>query len=340
MARIAQSFLKSQLFRSIFGGKKQPIKKITPATKPAPSRMSKPAPTPPKMQAAPAAIVKSYTLQGDGLLRSFGQGDHKTFAIKNVSLGLRKNEMNLLMGPSGSGKTTLLAVLSALLRPCSGQVKALDQEIWQMSEQALEQFRLKHCSYVFQGYNLFPALTAREQLEIVLKWGEGASTREARQRSEVVLGQLGLGNKMHLRPIQLSGGEKQRVAIGRALVKNPSFLFADEPTSALDWENGQQVINLLHDVARQRGATVLVVTHDPRLLPYADNVFEMADGMLCGEQNTNDLIDLAPAHGHGMNPSAAMPFGPHAAGGHSPVFQAKVRAHSPRLQLNDPAFKN
>ena len=338
MARIAQTILKSALFRSIFNRKKQPATRSKPA-KPSKKVSAKAAPVAVKAQEAPAVILKNYTLEGDGLLRSFGQGEHKTFAVKDVSLGLRPNELNLLMGPSGSGKTTLLAVLSALLRPCSGNVKALGQEIWNMSEQQLEQFRLKHCSYVFQGCNLFPALTAREQLEIVLKWGEGVSSREARKRAETMLGQLGLGNKMHLRPSLMSGGEKQRVAIGRALVKNPSFLFADEPTSALDWDNGQQVINLLHDVARQRNATVLVVTHDPRLVPYADNVFEMADVKLCRENLTHDLIELTPAHGHGMNP-VLPPYGPHVAGGASPVFQTKLRPTGPRLTLKDPAYQS
>ena len=335
MARVARLLSKLSLFRSIFGGgKKKPIRRT--AIGRAGGKTAKPAD-------APAAIVRTGpTLKGVDLLRSFGSGQGKTFAVQNVSMELRRNELNLLMGPSGSGKTTLLAVLSALLRPCGGRVTALDQEIWQMSEQELERFRLKHCSYVFQGYNLFPALTAREQLEIVLKWGEGASSREARRRSEEVLSQLGLGAKMHLRPAQMSGGEKQRVAIGRALVKNPSFLFADEPTSALDWENGQQVIELLHGVARKRGATVLVVTHDPRLLPFADNVFEMADGQL-QRHTQSGVIDLTPAHAGTPIPSGYLSHGPHRAGAaYPPVRPAVGRPHplpvGPRLTLKDPAF--
>ncbi len=248
------------------------------------------------------------TMEALGLRRSFGSGEGKTYALQNVSLELRQGNLNLLMGPSGSGKSTLLAVLSALLRPDSGHVRAHGQDLWRMSESELERFRLRHCSYVFQGYNLFPALTARQQLEVVLRWGEGVGSSEARKRADRVLGQLGLSNKTHLRPAQLSGGEKQRVAIARALVKNPSFVFADEPTSALDWENGQQVIELLHEVARDRGATVLVVTHDPRLVPYADRVFEMADGQLRGHsthaadqtqpfQFDRTLVELTPVHG-------------------------------------------
>jgi putative ABC transport system ATP-binding protein len=222
-------------------------------------------------------------LTGSQLSRSFGTGETKSYALKGVSVELRQGDVNLLMGPSGSGKSTLLAVLSGLLRPDDGAVGALGRDVWRMSEEEMEQFRLRHCSYIFQGYNLFPALTAREQLEIVLKWGEGCSSREARQRADRVLGQLGLTNKAHLRPAQLSGGEKQRVAIGRALVKNPTFVFADEPTAALDWDNGRQVIDLLTQNARERGAMVLVVTHDPRLVPFADRVFELADGQLHSE---------------------------------------------------------
>jgi putative ABC transport system ATP-binding protein len=220
------------------------------------------------------------SLSGTELSRSFGSGQTKACALKGVTVDLFPGEMNLLMGPSGSGKSTLLAVLSGLLRPDAGAVSALSNDLWQLTDDQMERFRLRHCSYVFQGYNLFPALTARDQLEIVLRWGEGCSARQARKRADHVLGQLGLANKAHLRPAQLSGGEKQRVAIGRALVKNPSFVFADEPTSALDWENGQQVIQLLTETAKLHGAMVLVVTHDPRLLPYADRVFEMADGTL------------------------------------------------------------
>ncbi len=276
------------------------------------------------------------TLVGKNLFRSFGQGDTLAYAIRDVSIELRKNELNLLMGPSGSGKTTLLAVLSALLTPSAGQVTALGHDLWSMDGPSLERFRLQHCSYVFQGYNLFPALTAREQLEIVLRWGEGCSLREARLRSERVLGQLGLGNKMHLRPIQLSGGEKQRVAIGRALVKNPSFLFADEPTSALDWQNGQQVIDLLHEVARERGATVLVVTHDPRLVPYADNVFEMADGVLTSEP-TDEVVPLSAAPLQ-MVPNQA-PHNPTPGFAGHGSHRGGSTSRSPRLTLTDPTIK-
>lgn len=240
------------------------------------------------LAAAPAVHVRrGPTLRAHDLLRTFGSGETRTVALQNINLDLERGDLNILMGPSGSGKSTLLAVISALLRPDSGRVVALDEDLWAMSDRDLERFRLKHCSYIFQGYNLFPALSARQQLEVVLQWGEGISQRDARIRSDRVLGQLGLTKRSHLRPIEMSGGEKQRVAIARALVKEPSFLFADEPTSALDWENGQAVIELLRECGRERGATVLVVTHDHRLVPFADKVIEMADGEL---QSTGDHV--------------------------------------------------
>jgi putative ABC transport system ATP-binding protein len=257
-------------------------------------------------------------MEANGLMRSFGSGEGKTVAVQDVSLALRHGDMNLLMGPSGSGKSTLLAVLSALLRPDAGQVRALGADVWRMTEPELERFRLRHCSYVFQGYNLFPALTARQQLEVVLRWGERAGPSEARRRADRVLGQLGLARKAHLRPAEMSGGEKQRVAIARALVKDPTFVFADEPTAALDWDNGRQVIELFHAAARDRGATVLVVTHDPRLVPYADRVFEMTDGRL----RAGPTPAAESTRAHHLDRTMAEP---------TPV-------HGQRLRLREPAY--
>jgi putative ABC transport system ATP-binding protein len=219
-------------------------------------------------------------LEARGLTRTFGEGDTLTAALRDVSLDLGAGQVTVLMGPSGSGKSTLLAVLSGLLRPTSGRVTVLGQDVWRLSDEERERFRLRHCGFVFQGYNLFPALTARQQLEILLRWGEEVPAREARARADEMLTRLGLGHKQHLYPRQLSGGEKQRVAIGRALVKMPRLCFADEPTSALDWAHGEQIVELLRAAAHERGATVLMVSHDPRVIPYADQVFHLEDGRL------------------------------------------------------------
>lgn len=220
------------------------------------------------------------TLLAGNLSRSFGSGDTQTWALQQVSLELRRGEFTLLMGPSGSGKSTLLAVLSGLLRPDQGTVECLGEKIWRLSDREREAFRRRHCGFIFQGYNLFPALTARQQIEMVLRWGEGCGAHEARRRTDDMLALLGLSKKARLRPAQLSGGEKQRVAIGRALIKEPDFCFADEPTSALDWAHGEQVIELLSAAARERGTTVLVVSHDARIMPLVDRVIHMEDGCL------------------------------------------------------------
>jgi putative ABC transport system ATP-binding protein len=220
------------------------------------------------------------SLRGSGLIRVFGDGEETTTALANVSLELYAGQIVLLMGPSGSGKSTLLAVLSGLLTPNSGKVFALGKDLWAMPERQREAFRLAHFGFIFQGYNLFPALTARQQLEMMLRWGRGEPASEARSKADKMLGLLGLGKKLNLRPSELSGGEKQRVAIGRALIKEPAFCFADEPTSALDWKHGEQVIELLRAAAHDWGSTILVVGHDARMIPHVDRVLYIEDGVL------------------------------------------------------------
>ena len=234
-------------------------------------------------------ISRKPILQGVRLVRAFGEGEKKTLALRDVSIRLERGQVGLLMGPSGSGKSTLLAVLSGLLKPDQGRVVGLGQDLWAMSEQEREKFRLRHCGFTFQGYNLFPALTARQQLELVLTLGERASAGQARRRAEEMLAVLGLADKGHLRPAELSGGEKQRVAVGRALIKSPTFCFADEPTSALDWENGQHVVKLLEAAAHQDGAVVLIVSHDARLVPFADRVFHLEDGRMAAKKRKSEI---------------------------------------------------
>lgn len=219
------------------------------------------------------------TLEARNLTRSFGSGEEQTVAVREASLELRAGEMTLLMGPSGSGKTTLLAMLSGLLRPDSGQVLTLGRDLWLLSDKQRERFRLRHCGFIFQGANLMPALNARDHLEMVLSWGTRMSWTEVKRKTADTLALLGLAHKATLLPEHLSGGEKQRVAIGRALIKEPDLFFADEPTSALDWEHGKHIVELLRDTAH-RGATVAMVTHDYRILPYADRVYRLEDGRL------------------------------------------------------------
>jgi len=242
----------------------------------------------------------SPILQGVHLTKAFGQGETKAIALNDVSLEIFPSQMTLLMGPSGSGKSTLLAVLSGLLHPDQGVVTALGEDLWAMTETQRERFRLHHCGFIFQGYNLFAALTARQQLEMVVRWGEGASAQEARQRANEMLALLRLTKQAHLRPGELSGGEKQRVAIGRALIKKkPRLCFADEPTSALDWSHGQQVVKLLCHAAHDLGAAVLCVAHDKRLMQFADRIFYLRDGSLVDpddEPAGHELPGRFPTH--------------------------------------------
>jgi putative ABC transport system ATP-binding protein len=236
------------------------------------------------------------TIRAWGLTKTFGAGDTITRALRDVAIDLYGGQLALLMGPSGSGKSTLLAALSGLLRPDEGRVQCLKHDIWAMTEKGREEFRRQYCGFIFQGYNLFPALTARQQLEMVLRWGSGMAHAEARQRTAAMLDLLGLAKKADLRPNQLSGGEKQRVAIGRALIKEPSFVFADEPTAALDWKHGEQVIELLRTAAHDAGATILVVAHDARLIPHVDRVFHLEDGCLL--ENCDPVLDVGVGTRH------------------------------------------
>lgn len=222
-------------------------------------------------------------LLGRHLKRVFTSGQSDTPALNDVSICLYSGEVSLIMGPSGSGKSTLLSTISGLSRPDSGQVIALGQDLSWMSDAERKQFRLRHTGFVFQGHNLFPALTARQQLEIVLRWGQRTPPLQARREADRMLARLGLSKQAHLLPEHLSGGEKQRVAIGRALVKKPKLCFADEPTSALDWERGKMVIDMLCEVAREERATVLIVSHDARIQEFVDSTFYMDDGQLIQE---------------------------------------------------------
>jgi len=218
-------------------------------------------------------------LSGHGLAKSFRSGRIDTPILRGLSLEVLAGELTLVSGPSGCGKSTLLALLSGLSRPDGGQVEALGQSLWSLDEPSLERFRLLHTGFVFQGFNLFAALDAVEQVMLPLG-ALGLSRAAARERAMSALDEVGLAARAGLRPAEMSGGEKQRVAIARALAKNPQLLFADEPTSALDAANGQMVIDLLHRLARTHRAAVLCVSHDPRVVGHADRVLHMEDGRL------------------------------------------------------------
>lgn len=229
------------------------------------------------------------TLQATDISKAFVTGSISQQVIKPCSLNVYSGELTLLVGPSGSGKSSMLSMLSGLLHPDAGVVMALGTNLWSLSEKELDMFRLEHCGFIFQGFNLFGPLSALDNVILPLQY-MGITGDEARQRARQALEEVGLGGRSHLRPLELSGGEKQRVAIARALVKRPQMIFADEPTSALDKTNSETVITLLQGIAGQHNATVLGVTHDPRLLSHADRVIHLEDGILIQDnRNSQEL---------------------------------------------------
>jgi putative ABC transport system ATP-binding protein len=217
-------------------------------------------------------------VRAESVSKSYGAGALTTRVLYDVSLALPAGELTLLMGPSGSGKTTLLSILAGLLRPSSGEVELCGEPIASAPAEVVTRTRRANLGFVFQTYNLFPALTARDNVAEILAM-KGVPLDEARARAEVALARVGLGERLHHLPAQLSGGEKQRVAIARACAAAPRLILGDEPTAALDGASATTVMELLSaHVGPDRG--VLLVTHDHRLERFADRVIELSDGRI------------------------------------------------------------
>lgn len=218
-------------------------------------------------------------LSGTAISKHFGKGAKAVQILENLDITLPRGALSLVKGPSGCGKSTLLAILAGLTAPDAGQVNVLGQDLWSLRASARDAFRLRHMGFVFQGSILFPALRAHEQIALVLGH-MGIPATEARDRAMAALEDVGLGPRANLRPDELSGGEKQRVAIACALAKAPQVIFADEPTSALDTENSDMVSRHLRRLASDHGVSVICVTHDDRLSPFADRIYHMRAGRI------------------------------------------------------------
>ncbi|MDQ2972208.1 MAG: ABC transporter ATP-binding protein, partial [Pseudomonadota bacterium] len=201
-----------------------------------------------------------HALIATDLRKGYTSGKVRTEILRGLSLSIDSGKLTLISGPSGCGKSTLLSILSGLQRPDAGSVIALGEDLWRGDKRALDRFRLAHTGFVFQGFNLFPALTALEQVMLPLGY-LAIDDAEAARRSRIALEEVGLAARMQLRPAELSGGEKQRVCVARAMMNDPEVIFADEPTASLDHANGHLVVDLL-SAYKDRG-TVIVVTHDP-----------------------------------------------------------------------------
>lgn len=228
--------------------------------------------------------IETKTIVAQGIEIAFQSGLQSIQVLKNINLEIQRGDIEILMGPSGSGKTTLLSILAGLLTPDQGKVYLLGEEITRMSRNQLAQFRRENIGFIFQNFNLFPALTAAENVEVVLNL-KGYRGEKAKQQSQILLEQVGLFLQAHQKPSDLSGGQKQRVAIARALAGHPRLIMADEPTAALDSQSGHKVIELLRRLAKEEGCTVLMVTHDPRILDVADRVTYLEDGILKETEN-------------------------------------------------------
>lgn len=222
-------------------------------------------------------------LEARGITKWLGSGENQFQVLKGIDVDLRPGELTLLMGPSGSGKTTLLSILGCILTASGGELKVADEEAVGRSAEGLADLRRRHVGFVFQSYNLFPTLTALENVMVALDVRR-ADTFDAVEAAEAALAAVGLTHRTHNYPAKLSGGEKQRVAIARALAGSPSVILADEPTAALDSENGQAVMQLLAEVAKDPNRAVLAVTHDHRTLSYADRIVHIEDGRIVGDQ--------------------------------------------------------
>jgi putative ABC transport system ATP-binding protein len=209
----------------------------------------------------------------------YGSGQNAVRAVDGVNLCVQKGELVLVLGRSGAGKTTLLSLIGGLLHPTGGTVRIGGIELYQLSPSALSRFRLRHIGFVFQFFQLLSALTAGENVEVVMQLG-GYRPQAARQRAEKLLTRFGLSGRLSHLPADLSGGEKQRVALARALALHPPLLIADEPTGSLDSHTGEEVIRLLRRLVDEEGQTVLIASHDQRIVPVASRVLYCEDGQL------------------------------------------------------------
>ncbi len=221
-------------------------------------------------------------VQTDNLTRIYGSGETAVVALDHVNLSVQEGEFLAVMGPSGCGKSTLLHLIGGLDRPTEGRVLLAGQDLSQMDDDSLTLLRRRKIGFVFQFFNLIPVLTALENVALPLLL-DGVPAREARERAVEWLEKMGLGERMHHRPDQLSAGQQQRVAIARALVTEPAIILADEPTGNLDTRAGDDIANLLRQTVNQWGRTVLMVTHDPRIAAYADRIVFLKDGRVVDE---------------------------------------------------------
>src|SRR3954454_7095779 len=236
--------------------------------------------------AAPNALTPALS-QGErgkavvcrGVTKEFGSGDTRTVALGGVDVEIAYGETTLLVGPSGCGKTTLISIIAGLLNPTDGEVSVLGRDLAKLRGAALVNFRKQNIGFVFQQYNLLPALTAAENAAVPLMIGGEYRTKAVRTAKDL-LAEVGLEPRVNAYPSQLSGGQQQRVAIARALIHQPRLMVCDEPTAALDAQSGKTVMQLLKRVGVQPDRALIIVTHDSRVYGFGDRIVHMSDGRI------------------------------------------------------------
>jgi len=221
------------------------------------------------------------------LVKTYGSGPNAVNALSGVSMDIHAGEVLVLMGPSGSGKTTLISILGGILTATSGSVRLAGRELVGLPESELPALRKEQYGFIFQGFNLFPALTAVENVSVMCKL---KNVPNPAKRAAELLESVGLGSKLKSYPADLSGGQKQRVAIARALAGEPRIILADEPTAALDSVSGRTVLEILSGLAREKNRAVVIVTHDPRVLDYCDRIVHIEDGRVGSEELKNKEV--------------------------------------------------
>ncbi|MBZ0315206.1 MAG: ATP-binding cassette domain-containing protein [Anaerolineae bacterium] len=221
--------------------------------------------------------MTNFALQVNGITKRYGSGTTEVAAISDISLTVAQGEIVLIMGPSGSGKTTLLLMVGALLKPTEGSIWLDGLDLTSLNERALPDIRLRQLGFIFQDFKLLSALTVLDNVAIVAELA-GMTTKAARRKAADLLTELGLGERLTFLPEKLSGGEKQRVAVARALINEPRIILADEPTANLDSKIGLQIMRLLRHIAKEQGRSLIIVSHDQRIKDIADRVLWLEDG--------------------------------------------------------------
>ncbi|HEY9618954.1 MAG TPA: ATP-binding cassette domain-containing protein [Crinalium sp.] len=237
--------------------------------------------------ASPTAALPAVQVRN--LNYYYGQGDLRKQALFDLTLDFPRGQIAIITGPSGSGKTTFLSLIGALRTLKDGSLNVMGQELVGMSNAELVNVR-RGIGFIFQAHNLFESLTAAQNVEMAVELLGGFRTKRAQAVS--ILEQLGLGQRVDYKPNALSGGQKQRVAIARALVNQPKLILADEPTAALDKQSGRDVVTLMQKLAKEQGCTILMVTHDNRILDVADRIINLVDGRLESDTTTGDYMNV------------------------------------------------